>query len=335
MKGASSNTKIQQPSLFKRIANFFRRVWNKIKNWLSLPPTYVKTVRMQSGKSSISLGNFGKLEITSNVTLQDIEEFCEVNEPVTAFTESTRYGILESVIDHLHSPNSTTDQNEVYRNIMRFIYKKGFDFNKKHSPGMYGNTELLWDISYGKAITPEASLILLREFDANPFICDKDNKNALHFLLLKGHDVQRRIVDEVLNHKDIKKHIDDKTIYGDIALHIACARRDEKFIAQLLEKGASLEIKNKNGQTPIDILHLSEQERLEFLSSKAYLNLSHIANRDLEYLATIDKEIFNSDPQAIEAKIQKMKKVTIQEEVKGNVMQSPTLSNPVGKSRSI
>ncbi|GHM58146.1 MAG: hypothetical protein sL5_03330 [Candidatus Mesenet longicola] len=285
---------------------------------------------MQSGKSSISLGNFGKLKITSNVTLQDIKEFCKVNEPLD---EYTKYDVLKSIINHLHSLDDDADQNEIYFSIMRFIYKKGFDFNKKHSPGNYGNTQLLWDISYGRAITPEASLILLREFDANPFICDKDNKNALHFLLLKGHDVQRCIVDEVLNHKDIKKHIDDKTIYGDTALHIACARRDEKFITQLLEKGASLEIKNKNGQIPTDMLHLNEQERLEFLSSEAYLDPSTVIDRDLEHLATINKEIFNSDPQAIVEKIQEIREVTIKE--RPEVSQNPTLSKPMEQSHSI
>ncbi|WP_339045160.1 hypothetical protein [Candidatus Mesenet endosymbiont of Agriotes lineatus] len=83
------------------------------------------------------------------------------------------------------------------------------------------------------------------------------------------------------------------------------------------------------------MLRLSAQERLEFLSSEAYLNLSCVADRDLEYLATIDKAIFNSDLHAIEEKIQEMKGVTVQEEVKGNVIQNPTLSKPMEQNRSM
>ncbi len=273
---------------------------------------------MKNEKSGIHLNNHdGKLIITPNVTLQDVKEFCEVN----LLDENIKYKIFEGVIEHLHSLTSPTDKNDVYRDIMHFIYSKGFDVNKIHFGGVYDNTMLLWDISYGRAISPEASLTLLREFNANPFIFDNANKNALHFLLLKGHEVQRSIVDEILSHKDIKKHINDKTICGDTALHIACARRDEKFITQLLEKGADLNVKNKNGQTPIDMLHLNEKERLEFLSLKKYLDLSCVSNRDIKYLATVDKEIFNSDPQVIEEKIKENSKS------QSTVLQDSALSN--------
>lgn len=167
------------------------------------------------------------------------------------------------------------------------------------------------------------------------FISDKCGKNALHLLLLKGHDIQKCIVDEILNQKDIAKRINDKTICGDTALYIAYTRRDDKFITQLLEKGANLEIKNKEGKTPIDLLHLNKKERLGFLSSRINLRpeveykdnlILYVEPEDkFEDVATVDKKIFNSNPKAIEAKMHKVNK-TVAKEKKDTVLKDPKVS---------
>ncbi|UWW96835.1 MAG: ankyrin repeat domain-containing protein [Candidatus Cardinium sp.] len=200
-----------------------------------------------------------------------------------------------------------------YINIMRNLCNKGFDVNQNYRfrGGIYNNTMLMRRIAYGREIQPTSALLLLsNEFNANPFIKDSYGKNALHFLLLKGHEIQRCIIDAILKRKDIREHINDATLLGDTAMHIACARRDIRCITQLLEKGASLFIKNCDGQAPIDLLHLNEEKRLDFLiRDNQYLDLTTcpgISKRDkLLEVATIDKKIFNSDPYIIKKKIEK------------------------------
>lgn len=191
----------------------------------------------------------------------------------------------------------------------------GFDINQKNLHTYYQNTELMYAISCGKDVRPEASLILLKKFNANPFITDKFGKNALHLLLFKGHKVQRCLVFEILNHKDILTHINDQTQYGDTVLHIAHARRDKVFMKALLERGADLTIQNNDGYTPNDLYPLSAEERLNFLSKGINLrpSISHktcnarmssiegpiflhcIEPADTFFdVATINKKIFNS-----------------------------------------
>lgn len=309
---------------------------------------YMATARIKNKESGVSFNKYGGIEIAPNVTLEDVEEFCDINEPLS---ENAKYAIFCGAIDHLHS--LLFDRNDVYIDIMHFICNKGFNVNEIHFGGIYGNTTLLWDISYGRDVSPKASLTLLRKFNANPFITDVAGKNALHLLLLKGHDIQKCIIDEVLNHRDIEKHINDKIICGDTAFHIACARRDERFIIQLLEKGANPWIKNKYNSTPIDMLDLDEQKRLRFLLSR--LNLRPAAKYDIgpilffanstagfytfesedkfEDVATIDQKIFNSDPKVIEAKIKEMQKiVAVKEESK--TLQDSIVSQVIERGHS-
>ncbi|WP_339045175.1 ankyrin repeat domain-containing protein [Candidatus Mesenet endosymbiont of Agriotes lineatus] len=305
---------------------------------------YAATARIKNKESGVSFNKHGGIEIAPNVTLEDVEEFCDINEPLS---ENAKYAIFCGAIDHLHSLN-LSDRNATYISIMHFICSKGFDVNEIHFGGIYGNTILLWDISSGRDVSPRASLTLLCDFSANPFITDKVGKNALHFLLLKGHDVQRCIVDEILNHRDIEKYINDKTICGDTALHIACARRDERFIIQLLEKGANPWIKNKYNKTPIDMLGLDEQKRLGVLSLRLNLRpatkydigpiLFFINSTDGFYtidpadkfkdVATIDQKIFNSDSNTIAAKIKKMRKAAVKEKV----LQDPVVFQAIERS---
>ena len=159
-------------------------------------------------------------------------------------------------------------------------------------------------ISGGRDISSMTALLLLsNKVGANPFMVDMYKKNALHFLLLKGHKEQTDIVDAILKRPDISAHINDVTTYGDTAMHIACIRRDKACIIKLLEKGAKLDITNGDGHTSIDLLRLDAAERLEFL--KKYLTPGRNSNADLGELtevATID-ETFDSDPDAIEKNI--------------------------------
>jgi|GEM_PF-5481150 hypothetical protein len=215
---------------------------------------------------------------------------------------SKDYELFKKMIVIIHNPGSTEDECDKARNSLSVLSKKGFNVNKIYDPNHYGNNPLMWEIAYGWDIKPDGALIMLNTFQANPFICDKlGQKNALHFLLLKGREIQRCIFSAILNHHDIDKHINDKTVHGDTCLHIACLRRDEQYITQLLSKGADFNIKNNSGQTPIEMLYLTEEKRLEFLACEGYLDRA--ANRDLNYVATIDEKIFNSCPETIEQKI--------------------------------
>jgi ankyrin repeat protein len=216
--------------------------------------------------------------------------------PITK-KDQAQHVILKEAVDYLDDlRNDGADASHCIAKL-ESIYQDGFDVNKIYFAGDFNNTPLLWEISYGKAIKPAGALAMLQILKADPFLADKDGKNALHFLLLKGHEVQRCIVDEILTHEDVIEHINDQTTQGDTALHIACARRDENLIIQLIEKGADLNIENKNGKTPADMLRLTEEEIKKFISS--YLD----SEDDLEYVATIDSNVFNLNPEAIEKKM--------------------------------
>lgn len=63
----------------------------------------------------------------------------------------------------------------------------------------------------------------------------------------------------------VTKDLDSQDVDGNTALHLACVRRDLPWIKALITNGASLSIKNKNGQTPKAIWSVSSERAWEIL----------------------------------------------------------------------
>ncbi|XGA08471.1 MAG: ankyrin repeat domain-containing protein [Wolbachia endosymbiont of Xenopsylla cheopis] len=99
---------------------------------------------------------------------------------------------------------------------------------------------------------------------------------------------------------------------GFTALHLACARRDWSHIKLLIEGGASLEIRDNNDMTPLDVLNLSDIERLKIIDQglscddkstvKDYDSYVNDVNGQ-EKIATFCKQTFYRDPNILKNKI--------------------------------
>ncbi|ROT47413.1 ankyrin repeat domain-containing protein [Candidatus Cardinium hertigii] len=238
---------------------------------------------------------------SDSLSLDSIETYFRTNASETdvnikACVFYSAFYMLFSNSEPTKNEREKEGKKKTFRDILDFIYRQGINVDKMaiHS----SNTWFMSLVAMGRECNQVGLLMLLRTYKADPFIVDSENKNALHFLLLKGHEVQRFIVDEVLKNPTTKDHINDQTKEGDTALHIACARRDIKHILALLEKGASTKIRNRNRQLPLDMLFMERVNRLEFLS-----NYLLIYDDDLEDVATIDDAIFDADPKEIHEQV--------------------------------
>jgi ankyrin repeat protein len=161
----------------------------------------------------------------------------------------------------------------------------------------------MWAIANGDC---DFSLYLIQKLNANHFIKDKDQKNALHFVIMKSRQ-QNKISEyqnqlplfyEILKHEEIKNHINDRDKNGNTSLHIAVARGDLKYIYGLINTGAALDIKNNSGQTPFDILNLSLEDRCKIVRE------SHETNNTCDGMySLIDEELFIQNKDIISKKL--------------------------------
>lgn len=260
------------------------------------------------------------------ITIQDIKLY----QHNSLLDENSNHALFCDVVDDIGRKQNGDiaqcgDQESI--EVLNLIYNMGVDINKvkeacscyRYSRGedcfvCFGNTALMECIANGNDGTyPRVATLLLTTYQASPFVKDhKDDKNALHLLLLKDHLEQQIILEAVLNHSAADQFINAQTGYGDTALHIACARRDGAKIKMLLMKGADKNISNSDGQRPKDMLYMDETGRLKFLWK--YLNwengfcgsngLGDFTLQDSNALsggiATIDMGVFNSDPDILE-----------------------------------
>ncbi|MDD9139921.1 MAG: ankyrin repeat domain-containing protein [Candidatus Cardinium sp.] len=272
--------------------------------------------------------------ISNNLTLQEVKALAQTD----LWNPHIRYVLFAKVSYWYMLGQSkgrekefSKKQLQIYRTILDFIYKQGIDINDNTKlDSVYpqldnGNTLLMQIISNGSDLVNQTMpLLFLRTFKADPFVYNyRDKKNVLHFLLLKGHNAQQCVINAIQQHPAIKAHINDQTIYGDTALHLACVRRDLANIKQLLKHGAkdSLHMVNKIGKKPVDMLLIPTEERMRWIYlylgfdnlSADYFNSSERLakylklplleeeKKALSYVATIDEKKFNADPNAIEA----------------------------------
>ena len=116
------------------------------------------------------------------------------------------------------------------------------------------------------------------------FVCEQNNGSSpLHFIVAKGYTDQTAdqmkirsscydLVTDILKYK-LSEHECEKLIgmqdkNGNTALHLAYARRDVKMIRLLKRFGASENIKNKSGKTPLDMQKMSFQDVKSLLNSQ-------------------------------------------------------------------
>ncbi len=166
--------------------------------------------------------------------------------------------------------------------VIRYILEKeksianGFTINTE-SVGpcrCYGQPQTMLMEYIGEGMSDRPKKLLETFPDANPFMLDKDRKNALLFVIAKGrkistgrdehddnHSDQRPLFEAILKNKDIANGINIKGSKGNTALHLACARGEIYYIEKLLKAGADINIKNDAEQTPNDILKLTKEDR--------------------------------------------------------------------------
>lgn len=89
---------------------------------------------------------------------------------------------------------------------------------------------------------------MLLEKGADVNIADIRGSTPLHRAASKG---LLSVVKLLLNRDDIK--INFKDAYGATALHLACEEDREQTALLLVEHGADIETKNRDGQTPLDL----------------------------------------------------------------------------------
>lgn len=125
----------------------------------------------------------------------------------------------------------------------------------------FGNTALMWSIANSSI---DAALMLLDEnvvtmdiIRAQIEIACSTGNTPLILACLKGAEhiddsgrcnrKQREVIDRLL---DLNANVNAQNKDGNTALHFAILHRDVALIKKLIQHGAKLDIKNKEGQTP-------------------------------------------------------------------------------------
>jgi hypothetical protein len=188
------------------------------------------------------------------------------------------------------------------KEIKIVLIQLGMDLNANRNS--FGNTPLLFLIS--NAYNESAKLIIDWGRQYQKGIVDLDTlspvfgTSAIHLIVAKGYrdkdnennDINISNLELLENLLKAGANINNqtqvtnlyKTLGGNTALHIACARHDRDFILFLLKNGASDTIKNDKGETPFDMLHLSRTEARCFIAelTGAQSNFNTIYDPELD-----------------------------------------------------
>lgn len=157
----------------------------------------------------------------------------------------------------LHVAASVGDEN-----VMSILLDNGARININDENGMH---PIHYAVKSGK--TSVVRMIL--NCGASLTEVDDRKNNVLHHACENGND---EMVIYLLRQMNI---IDNRNIYGDTALHLAAKSCTVKGILALINSGFNLEVKNNNGQTPLDVAISYKKDEnanfiLNYLSSKEY-----------------------------------------------------------------
>ena len=303
---------------------------------------YKATKQMQEGKSIFKLydykqyglsdevandNGYGTLDLlnylhpSDNDLESDINDFMKLNK----ITDINSILILNKPLIHTLF-HETVKKDKKFETLDFLINKQNLNINAQDKK-YFNNTVLMLYVANGEVKKP---LKLINDFNADPFIPDECGKNSLHFIIAKGHkgtsslndfENQLNLFNKILLSKNIKNHINDQDDFGNTAAHIAAAKRDMDYLRPLIETGADLEIKNKNGLSVIDVLKKSSEDRylvlISIMSADKELYNALDSSKDRASIlkawgkssgvVTFDLERFEQDPLPLLSKIEELK----------------------------
>lgn len=201
------------------------------------------------------------------------------------------------------------------------------------SDSRFGNTPLIWSIA--NAANNTAMLLLNRGEKLNLDVNRKDtvhSGNALALVIAKGHKERKEFgipSSFVVAQKLVEMHANPNLtdIWGNTALHLACARREEAVIMLLLGAGADMTIRNADGKTPLEMLDLA------YTTVEKLIIRQTTVKGDPQICHTLIKEEFDAvDVNKLKEKIAKQK---INDNVSASQPTGPvTFSTPAASAAS-
>ena len=129
--------------------------------------------------------------------------------------------------------------------------------------------------------------LLVRKGTNVKFRDDRGN-TALHYAVENASGTSSRELLEVLLRDVYSRYLDDQNNLGNTALHVACGKADISTVAELLNAGAQLDLKNAEDHTPRDVVEQKLEELKYSTSTKARTDFVEIlellnAKQDAEW----------------------------------------------------
>jgi ankyrin repeat protein len=159
--------------------------------------------------------------------------------------------------------------------VIHLLMGCGADFKKQDS---WGNTPLMWAIANANNTT--AMEIIEQAGTPEVFniqdTLSKHNNTALHLAIAKGYKTlsfnreklnysNHQLVDWMVK---LGADVNIPNYQGNTPIHLACLRRDLEMLSSLLSsREARLDMTNKNGQTPFDLLSENYSSTNQILES--------------------------------------------------------------------
>lgn len=105
---------------------------------------------------------------------------------------------------------------------------------------------LHWAVSFQHVDIVDILLGYMKKVDLDS-VLDESGWSPLHIAASVGNV---EIMEKLLEHS-IEPNVDLQTKNGITALHLACSKKHQDVVKLLLERGASVRVKDKNGQLPL------------------------------------------------------------------------------------
>ncbi|XP_014248834.1 26S proteasome non-ATPase regulatory subunit 10-like [Cimex lectularius] len=142
--------------------------------------------------------------------------------------------------------------------VCHLLISKGATINAKSDEG---HSALQYAAS--KGWNDIVKMLLINHADIN--IADKRGARPVHRAASQGKTAVLKILLDFGN----QIQIDATDVYGNTALHLSCEENREEESKLLVMHGAKLDIKNKEGHTPLDLAPLQLAKTLRNISSRS------------------------------------------------------------------
>jgi ADP-ribose pyrophosphatase YjhB (NUDIX family) len=140
--------------------------------------------------------------------------------------------------------------------VKEMLLHKNIDIN------MPINKKQWTPLHYAIKIKSEELVTVLLLYKAKVNVLTKKNRNCIHFAVQAGMKVMKALLISISNSDNFNEYLNAQDCYGKTPLHISAndiatnRTQSTKLYNLLINFGASVEIKNKEGLTPLDILNL-------------------------------------------------------------------------------